>query len=161
MSTTYKKTTLVGVALLLALSLASATLVAAREADTEKKVTLESLKPAVRSVLDEHVKGATDIEIVEESDDGFTVYEADYKVNGVLHSISLTDGGAVVETEDGIAPAALPAEVVSAFKKAHPDAQISEAVQVTSHYYELQYKVKGKEKEDKLYANGKTVELED
>lgn len=161
MSTFRKKATALGAILLITLSLASVTLVAAREEDAEKEVKPDSLKPAARAVLEEHTKGATDIKVAEESDDGFTMYEADYKVNGVLHSVVLTEAGAIVETEEGIAPSSLPAEVTSAFKKAHPSTEIDEAVQVTSHYFELQYKLKGKDKEDKLYANGKTVEMED
>ena len=132
---------------------------AAEDADDgEKSVTLEQVPAPVRTAIEAETKGAKDLKISSESDDGFTKFEVEFESDGVKKSIDLTDAGVVTERETGVSGSAVPKEVTTKLLAEHPKAEIKEVVQVVSTYYEVVCLVGGKEKEFKVFANGQEVE---
>ncbi len=132
---------------------------AAEEAnDGEKSVTLEQVPAPVRTAIEAEAKGAKDLKISSESDDGFTKFEVEFESEGLKKSVNLTDAGVVTERETGVSSSAVPKEVTTNLLAEHPKAEIKEVVQVVSIYYEVVCLVSGKEKEFKVFANGQEVE---
>lgn len=129
--------------------------------DGEKPVTLEQVPAPVRATIEEQTKGAKDLKVSSETDDGFTVFEAEFESGGVKKSLDLTDAGVVIERESAVSGAAVPKGVTEKILAKHPKAEIKEIQEVVSTYYEVTCLVGGKEHEMKVYANGKEVEEDD
>ena len=87
-------------------------------------------------------------------------YEAEFKVNGVEMSANFTATGEWVETETEIPVAQLPAAVVTAIKKGHPNAKTVGAAKIETAKgmkYEADLK-EGMKKSEVLYdASGNLV----
>ena len=132
--------------------------------DDEKEETVELAKvpPMVRSALEKYAAGGQIKEVGVEKDDGVTYYEADYEVSGVEHSVKVTEAGDLVEMEQKIEAASLPAAAAAAIGKKYPGSKIegAESVQITIYEVAIQTK-KGKKKEVKVFASGAEVEEND
>ena len=88
---------------------------------------------------------------------GVTTYEVESIDNGMSRDIVYTPEGAVVEIEEGIAVAEVPAAVHDAVMAKHPRARISKAERLTrgsQTLYEIQYTDGGAKHSVELDANG-------
>jgi hypothetical protein len=99
-------------------------------------------------------------EFGKESVGGKILYEIGYKVGSVDHAYILSETGELVQEEEDVEVAKLPAEVTDAVKKAQPDGKIDEAALATAgtkHFYEIDVKV-GKETHAlKISRKGKLI----
>lgn len=128
------------------------------EDEDEESVTREQLPRAVQDALSKALPDAQIGELTREAEDGFVVYEAGYEANGAEHEAKLTEGGQIIETEERIAPSALPPAVMVRIQASFPDAEIEEAELVTATFYEIELEAGGKEHEIKIFANGQVIE---
>lgn len=129
--------------------------------DSERDIALKDVPPAVRTAIERESKGAGDLAVSMEKDDGFTLFEAEYTLDGAKQSIDVTDTGVITAREQVLDSQAIPKEVVAKLLERHPRAEIKEAESVVSMYYEITCQVGAKEKTFRLYANGQEVECED
>jgi uncharacterized membrane protein YkoI len=127
-------------------------------------VSLAKLPPAVREAI-RRVAGPNAIKEVEkETRAGVTTYEAEYRANGVEHSVTVSATGEVLEVEKEVAPARLPAEVRAALEKRFPGGVIREAEAVyvgeaaSPTYYEVEVKDGLHTRELKLRPSGEIME---
>jgi uncharacterized membrane protein YkoI len=120
----------------------------------EEKIDLTAAPAPVQAALQKALNSSTLDELIKETEDGATVYEAEYKVADMPHSLKLAASGAILEQENNVSTATLSAEVTAAVQKKFPNAQISQAEEVTQHFYELDIVVDGKKQEVKVSAAG-------
>jgi uncharacterized protein YxeA len=129
--------------------------------DAEKSTPVEKAPQAVQSALDKELRGAKATSLEQEDEDGFVAYEAEYSANNVKHSVKLSEDGTVLETEEEVAVSAIPAAVTAQIQKRFPKATVKEAQRVVSTFFEVTLDANGKEREAKIYANGRPVEEEE
>lgn len=105
--------------------------------------------------------------MTKESDDGKTVYETEYLVDGLENSIEVSADGKVLEIEKEITVDKLPANVQKAVTGKMPGGVISVGEQVErrdsespAKYYEVKVKHGGKMHELKVGSDGKVLEVE-
>lgn len=128
------------------------------EDEDEQKIELSQAPAGVLKVLSGILTDGVQLgELVREQEDGVTVYEAEYKVAGVEHSLKMAASGAIVERENDVTTGSLPAEVTEALNKRFPDAEILEAEEVTVHFYEVEVKHNGKKREVKISPAGRIM----
>ena len=108
------------------------TLVAYAALAAEKKVKLEELPPAVRAAVNEQTRNATLVGLSTENEKGKTVYEVETKVGGKRRDLVLDQTGTVVQTEEEIDMATVPASANSAIRKRAAGGRISMAEKVTA-----------------------------
>jgi hypothetical protein len=128
--------------------------------DTEKKVKMQDLPPAVQQAVKAESRNATLQGLATEVEDGKTVYEAEFKVAGHGKDITFDVNGKVVSTEEEIDIAKIPAPAGAALKKAASGGKLLlvEAVtEGTSKFYEAQIEKAGKKSEVQVDAAGKVV----
>jgi hypothetical protein len=97
----------------LAVLVSSATLTA-----QEKKIARKDLPGAVEKTVREQSEGATIKGFSTEVEGGKKIYEVQMTVNGHARDLSIDGQGHVLEIEDEVAFASLPAEVQEGLKKA-------------------------------------------
>ena len=95
-----------------------------------KKVTEQQVPKPVLEVFHKAYPQAQDLQYEKESKAGKTVYEVEFKDQGIKRKATYTGEGTLLETEEDIKPDALPASVTEWLKKAHPKATIEEAEKV-------------------------------
>ncbi len=83
----------------------------------ETNVKMADLPPAVRSTVQVQSKGAVVRGLSKEVEEGNTFYEAELKTNGHNKDVLIDPAGNVVEIEEEVAVASLPAPVRAAFEK--------------------------------------------
>jgi len=134
-------------------------------AGEEKKLTEQHVPKPVLEAFHKAYPQAADIKYEEEKEAGKTVYEVEFKDQGVKREASYAAEGTLVETEESIKPDELPAAVTEALKKAHPHATVKEAEKLMKpdgsvHGYEVEIKDGKKELEIHLDAAGKILKTE-
>ncbi|CAN5358165.1 hypothetical protein BH09PLA1_BH09PLA1_24010 [soil metagenome] len=93
----------------------------------EKKIALGEAPAAVQAAV-KKVAGDQKLDkLVKETDEGKTVYEAEFKVNGAAHSAKISETGEVLEEEMDVQAAELPQPVRDAVSKKFPDGKITRA----------------------------------
>ena len=75
------------------------------------------LTPAVQKTVDEQSKGATVRGFSTEKENGLTIYEAELMVNGRSRDVSMDANGSVLEVEEQLDLASLPAAIQDGLKK--------------------------------------------
>jgi uncharacterized membrane protein YkoI len=100
-------------------------------------------------------------EIEREKEHGLVIYEAEWSVNGKEKEAAVTADGDLVEMEEEIDASALPPKVKEVVAKEFPAAADIEYEKVMVVLYEIEGKVKGKEKEILVMATGKIVKEEE
>ena len=105
-------------------------------------------------------------EYEEENWEGKTVYEIEYKENDIEYEYFYLADGSLLQKGEEIKPASLPAAVMEAVKKAHPNAVIKEAkkkmlLDGTVLRFEVELKVGGKELELEIDPDGKILKTEE
>lgn len=125
--------------------------------EKEQKLGIEQAPEPVRNAINTVLRGQPLDALTVEKERGVTLYEAEYKVEGVEHSVELAADGEVLEQENAVTTSSLPNEVTAAFAKRFPGAAVSEAELVTQRFYELEVKVNGKTREVKINAAGQIL----
>ena len=129
--------------------------------NSEKKIKMTDLPEAVRKTVQEQSKGATLRGLAKEVEDGKTFYEAELKVNGRNRDVLIDPTGAVVEIEEQVTLASLPANVKATIQKAAGKGKILIVESVTKNNtleaYEAQISKAGKKSEIKVAPNGQLI----
>lgn len=132
--------------------------------NSEKSVKMKDLPEAVRKTVQEQSKGATLRGLAKEVEDGKTFYEAELKVNGHNKDVLIDPSGAVVEIEEQVALAPLPAEVKATIQKAAGKGKITAVESITKNNtleaYEAHVTKAGKKSEIKVTPDGKLITAE-
>ena len=129
--------------------------------EEERKIAIENVpepvKIAIRDIAGEHeIK-----EIELERENGVDVYEAEYYIDGVEHSLECSANGEILELENAIEPSALPAAALNAIKKKYPAAVINQAEAVQVFFYELEISSNGKSWELVISPTGQIKDYDD
>ena len=127
---------------------------------SEEKVELANVPAAVRNAIGTAVGGGKLEDVVKETENGLTTYEAEFEVGEVDHSVRIGADGALLEEECAVEAGALPAAVTNAIKKAHPDVKIEDAVEVKAKgmsYFEVMAEVGEADHEIALDAAGNFI----
>ncbi|MCA9256215.1 MAG: hypothetical protein KDA33_11295 [Phycisphaerales bacterium] len=118
------------------------------------KTSLDRLPAAAKATILKEAAGAKITEVEQEKHGGVTVYEAEWKVNGVEHEVCVTADGVVIEREEKIPLASAPA-AVKAYVSKHFGENAKVAVEKkTIIVYEVEGKVAGKHVETLVSATG-------
>jgi uncharacterized membrane protein YkoI len=135
-----------------------ALLLASGVSAAEKRVKMESLPPAVQKTVQEQAKGATIRGLTKETEDGKTFYEAELKINGHNKDLLIDPAGSVVEIEEEVALASLPAAVKDAIQKHAAKGRIALVESVSKNdslvAYEAKIKTAGKTSEVRVNPDG-------
>lgn len=131
------------------------------EEPKEAKISIDAAPAAAQRAINKAVGTGHLVEVVKEALDGKTVFEADFTVDKVEHSVKVTEAGEVIEEESGVEVNALPAAVTDALKAKYAKADVEDASLVKAgdkEFYEIGVKVDGAEREIKMDASGKILE---
>jgi len=128
------------------------------EDEDEDSIQWEQLPLPVQATLSRTLPGIQLTELTREAEHGLVVYEAAYETNGVEHEVELTEDGHLLESEEQISPAGLPAAVRAVIDSRFPNAEIEEAEMVRVTFYEIELEAGGKEHELKILANGHVLD---
>jgi uncharacterized membrane protein YkoI len=149
-----RKKFLVG-SILIALGMVSAVQAA------EKKIQRKDLPPAVEKTVAEQSKGATIKGFATEVEDGKTLYEVELTVNGHGKDISMDVKGNVLEVEEEVAIASLPAAVKEGLTKSAGKGKIDKVETLTKQgklvAYEAVVKTGTKSSEIQVGPDGKKL----
>src|SRR2546428_4252304 len=104
------------IVLLAALVVGAADQLTAQEQDHERKITRKDLPAAVAKTVDARSHGATIRGYSEEQENGQTFYEVELRVHGHTRDVLIDSNGAVVQVEEQVALASLPAAVRDGLK---------------------------------------------
>jgi uncharacterized membrane protein YkoI len=129
--------------------------------DTEKKIAMRDLPPAVQEAVKQQTKTATLRGLTTEVEEGRTVYEAEFKVGGRTKDITYDSAANILSTEEEIDLAKIPAPARAAIRKAAAGGTlvlVEDVTEGTARFYEAHIKRGGKETEFKVDAAGKTVQ---
>ena len=137
---------------------------AARAQDSEKKVKMSDLPPAVQKTVREQSKGATIRGFAKEVEHGKTSYEVEMKINGHNKDVLIDPEGAVLAVEEQVMLNALPAAVKAELIKKAGKGKILIVESITKNdvlvEYEAQVSRAGKRSEIKVGADGKSIDSE-
>ena len=129
--------------------------------DSEKKVSMKNLPPAVQKTVREQSQGAKIRGLAKEVEKGKTSYEAELFVNGHAKDLLIDPDGTVVSVEEEIALSAAPAAVKTELVKQAGKGRISKLETVTKNgtleYYEAIIKTGAKRREIKVNPEGKLI----
>jgi len=152
------------VVLLAALVVGAPNQLTGQEQDHERKVTRKNLPAAVARTVDAQSKGATIRGYSEEEENGQTFYEVELRVNGHTRDVLIDSNGAVVEVEEQVALASLPAAVRDGLKAGARGGKIGVVESVTKGgqivAYEAHVTSNGKKSEVKVGPDGKPLQGE-
>jgi len=131
-------------------------------AGKEDKLTEQQVPKAVLETFHKAYPQALDLKYEKEEEAGKPAYEVEFTDQGVKREATYAADGKLLKTEEGIDPAALPANVAEAVKKAYPQATIKEAEKKfkadgTFKAYEVELKDGKKELEICLDEAGKIL----
>lgn len=129
--------------------------------EREVSVDWEQLPQPVQQNIQVQLNTIHPERLTQESDDGFTAYEAAKTINGQLKEIKLGSNGQLLEIEDTVAVSDLPVEVKASVEKKYPKSGIVKACRVTCYYYEVEIGPEKHSKELKVLGNGQEFEEED
>ena len=110
MLTIRKRLVLVGLCGVAVVSLAAV-------ADDEERSSLDAIPAAARAAILQEAGGNAITGVEQETEDGVTRYEAEWTANGVEHEVAVLADGALVETEEVVTLAQVPAAVRATIEK--------------------------------------------
>jgi len=152
------------IVLLAGLVVGVANQLAAQEQEQERKVTRRDLPAAVAKTVDAQSHGATIRGYSEEKENGQTLYEVELRVNGHTRDVLIDANGAVVEVEEEVDLAALPAAVRDALNAGAGSGKIGVVESVTKGgqivAYEAHVTTNGKKSEVKVGPDGTPLQGE-
>jgi uncharacterized membrane protein YkoI len=128
--------------------------------DSEKKVKMQDLPPAVQQAVKDYSKDAKIRGLATEMDKGKKVYEAELTVAGHSKDVTFDADGHVLSVEEETPLANIPAPARDAIQRAVAKGKLLEVETVTEGgktFYEAQFKTGGKKSEVKVDASGTLV----
>ncbi|HWP01271.1 MAG TPA: PepSY-like domain-containing protein [Methylococcus sp.] len=130
----------------------------------EKELRKSQVPKAVVEAFEKAHPNAKKVEFEEETFEGKTAYEVEYKEDGREYELLYDADGTLLQKEEEIDVKALPEQISQAVTKAHPKAKIKEAEKVmkpdgTVTGYEVEIKEGRKELE--LDASGQILKTEE
>ena len=131
----------------------------------EKKIQKKDLPPAVEKTVAAQTQGASIRGFNEEKENGKTYYEAELTVNGHSKDILVDPSGAVVEVEEQVDFASLPAAVQSGLQAKAGSGKLGKVESITKHdkvvAYEAKVMTNGKRSEIQVGPDGKPLDHEE
>jgi hypothetical protein len=131
----------------------------------EKKINRSDLPPAVEKTIAAQARGATIRGFNEEKENSKTYYEAEMIVNGHSKDVLIYPAGAIVEVEEQVDLASLPAAVQSGLQGKAGRGKLGKVVSLTKHdklvAYEAQVTTNGKRSEIQVGPDGKPLDHEE
>jgi hypothetical protein len=131
----------------------------------EKKISRSDLPPAVEKTVAAQTQGAAIRGFNEEKENGKTYYEAELTVNGHTKDILIDATGAVVEVEEQVDFASLPAAVQSGLQAKAGSGKLGKVESITKHdkvvAYEAKVVTNGKRSETQVGPDGKPLDHEE
>jgi hypothetical protein len=131
----------------------------------EKKINRSDLPAAVEKTVAANTQGATVRGFNEEKENGQTYYEAELMVNGHSKDILIDPTGAVVEIEEQVEFASLPAAVQSGLQAKAGSGKLGKVESITKHdklvAYEAKVMTAGKRSEVQVGPDGKPLDHEE
>ena len=128
--------------------------------DSEKKVKMRDLPPAVQQAIKEQSRGATLRGVATEVENGRTMYEAELRVDGHSKDITFDAQGTIVSVEEEMRLDQVPSAAREAIQKAAANGKLGEIEMVTEGgktFYEAQVTQRGKKSEVKVDASGQPL----
>ena len=133
--------------------------------EQEKKINRSALPAAVEQTVAAHIQSATIRGFNEEKENGKTYYEAELTVNGHSKDILIDPTGAVVEIEEQVDFASLPAKVQSELQAKAGSGKLGKVESITKHdklvAYEAKVMTNGKRSEIQVGPDGKPLDHEE
>ncbi|MSV29210.1 MAG: hypothetical protein EXQ52_10800 [Bryobacterales bacterium] len=133
----------------------------AADTNTETKIKMKDLPVAVQNAVAGQRGNATLKGLTREVEDGTTLYEAEFKVNGRGRDVSFDESGNLVSVEEEVALDSIPAAARDAIKSRAAEGKIKFVEKVTKGsvmYYEAQVKTGRADSEVKVNADGSPVQ---
>ena len=131
----------------------------------EKKIKRSDLPPAVEKTVAAQTQGATIRGFNEEQENGKTYFEAELSVSGHSKDILIDPTGAVVEVEEQVEFASLPAAVQSGLQAKAGSGKLGKVESITKHEkvvaYEAKVMTNGKRSEIQVGPDGKPLDHEE
>jgi hypothetical protein len=137
------------------------TLVALAVDESEEKVSLDQLPPAVKATILEEAKGGAIEQIGREREGDKTVYEAEWTVGGQKHDAKVSAEGALIELEEDVSPEDVPAAVRAVAAKKFPANAQVEYERKMIVLYELEAEIDGREIELLVGPTGHVYERDE
>ncbi len=130
--------------------------------DTEKKVKMSEMPPAVQKAISDYTagKGATIRGLAMEVEKGKRLYEAELRINGRTRDVTFDEAGAIFSLEEETSLDQIPAGARAAIEKAATGSKVTLVETVTSEgvtYYEAHIDKGGRRSEVKVNAAGEAV----
>jgi uncharacterized membrane protein YkoI len=129
--------------------------------EQESHVKMKDLPAAVQQTVREQSKGATIRGLSREVENGETNYEVELRVNGHNRDVLIDPNGAVVEVEEQVTLASLPAAVRTAIDQNAAGGRVVLVESLTKSgslmWYEAHVKKGGKSREIKINPEGQLV----
>ena len=132
----------------------------------DEKIDLAKVPAVVKQAADHAAPGVTWTKATKEVEDGKTIYELVGKdAKGREVEVEVTPQGKVIEVETHIPMSEVPATVTDAFKAKYPGQKVTDTEAVSKDgkvvAYDFATKLKGKDVEVRVSADGKTFEVEE
>ena len=131
----------------------------------EKKINRSDLPPAVEKTVVANTQGAIIRGFNQEKENGKTYYEAELTVNGHTKDILIDPTGTIVEVEEQVDLASLPAAVQSGLHTKAGAGKLGKVESITKHdklvAYEAKVTTNGKRSEIQVGPNGKPLDHEE
>ena len=119
--------------------------------------TLDTIPRAAAQALERLAAGAKIERVAREREGGVELYEATWQVNGLEREAAVTASGEVVELEEEVESANVPALVRAAAITRLPGAQSIKFVKLQSGNYEAEAMIDGRESDVTLAPDGREV----
>ncbi len=126
----------------------------------EAKISLADAPATVQAAAKKLAGEAKITDVSKEIEDGKTVFETEFTVNGVEHSASFAEDGKLLEDEAEVEVADLPKAVSETIAKELPGGKLKEASKVSADgkiFYEVEVKVGDEKHEVKVSTEGKLM----
>jgi hypothetical protein len=131
----------------------------------EKRINRSDLPAAVEKTVATHTKGATIRGFNEEKENGQAYYEAELTMNGHSKDILMDTTGAIVEVEEQVDLASLPAAVQNGLQAKAGSGKLDKVESITKHdklvAYEAKVMTNGKRSEIQVGPDGKPLAHEE
>jgi hypothetical protein len=155
--TRFIKTNALAIALLAAAGGMSALTFATSFGDekwTEVVIKFTDAPAETQAALSKLTDASNVTKVIQETDEGISVYEIEFTRAGVKSSADISAAGDVMEVETTVAMTRLPATAMAALKKEFPNATMGDCSLVQTTYYEMDMIIDGKKREVKFDAAG-------
>ena len=145
-------------------ALVAALLLVGTASGQDKRIKRSALPPAVERAVREQSEGTTIRGFSQERENGQTMYEAELTVHGLTKDVLMDSTGAVVEVEQQVRIASLPAAVAAGLKAQAGKGRITKVETITKRgtlvAYEARVVTHGKRSAIQVGPDGKPLAYE-